>query len=65
VGLFNRKDNRDALTAGRFVMAHLTRLMLDVYCFMAIFSTVLSKPKKDLMSRDADCSKHVHSSFSG
>ena len=42
-----------------------TFLMLVAYCFMAIFSTVLSKPKKDLMSRLADCSKHVQSSFSG
>lgn len=35
------------------------------YCFMAIFSTVLSNPKKDLMSRVAVCSKHVQSLFSG
>lgn len=42
-----------------------TFLMLLAYCFIAIFSTVLSKPKKDLMSRLADCSKHVQSSFSG
>lgn len=43
----------------------VTFLMLLAYCFMAIFSTVLSKPKKDLMSKLADCSKHVQSSFSG
>lgn len=42
-----------------------TFLILLAYCFMAIFSTVLSKPKKDLMSRLAVCSKHVQSSFSG
>lgn len=42
-----------------------TFLILLAYCFMAIFSTVLSKPKNDLMSRLADCSKHVQSSFSG
>lgn len=42
-----------------------TFLMLLAYCFIAIFSTVLSKPKKDLMSRLALCSKQVHSSFSG
>lgn len=43
----------------------LTFLMLLVYCFIAIFSTVLSKPKKDLISKLADCSKQVQSSFSG
>lgn len=48
----------------RFDNTH-TFLILLAYCFMAIFSTVLSKPKKDLMSRLAVCSKHVHSSFSG
>lgn len=42
-----------------------TFLILLAYCFIAIFSTVLSKPKKDLMSRLAVCSKHVQSSFSG
>lgn len=43
----------------------LTLLTLAVYCFMAIFSKALSKPKKDRMSSEADCSKHVQSSFSG
>lgn len=42
-----------------------TFLMLLAYCFIASFSAVLSKPKKDLMSRLAVCSKHVQSSFSG
>lgn len=42
-----------------------TFLILLVYCFMAIFSTVLSKPKKDFISRLADCSKQVQSSLSG
>lgn len=42
-----------------------TFLMLLAYCFIAIFSAVLSKPKKDLISRLADCSKQVQSSFSG
>ena len=45
--------------------AGLTFFMLLVYCFIAIFSTVLSKPKKDLISKLADCSKQVQSSFSG
>lgn len=39
--------------------------MLAAYCFMAIFSAVLSNPKNDLMSILADCSKQVQSSFSG
>lgn len=39
--------------------------MLAAYCFIAIFSAELSKPKKDLISRLAVCSKHVQSSFSG
>ena len=43
----------------------LTLLTLAVYCFMAIFSNVLSKPKKERTSREADCSKQVQSSFSG
>lgn len=43
----------------------LTFLTLAVYCFMAIFSKALSKPKKDRMSSEADCSKQVQSSFSG
>ena len=42
-----------------------TFLMLLAYCFIAIFSEEFSKPKNDLMSRLAVCSKHVHSSFSG
>lgn len=42
-----------------------TFLMLAAYCFMAIFSAVLSNPKNDLMSILADCSKQVQSSFSG
>ena len=42
-----------------------TLLTLAVYCLMAIFSKALSKPKKDRMSSEADCSKHVQSSFSG
>ena len=43
----------------------LTLLTLAVYCLMAIFSKALSKPKKDRISSEADCSKHVQSSFSG
>lgn len=43
----------------------LTLLTLAVYCFMAIFSKALSNPKKEWMSSEADCSKHVQSSFSG
>lgn len=39
--------------------------MLLAYCFIAIFSAVVSKPKKDFISRLAVCSKHVQSSFSG
>lgn len=70
-GLFYRKENWGTQSRLFFFFliaqreAGLTRLMFEVYCFMAIFSTVLSKPKNDLMSRDADCSKQVHSSFSG
>lgn len=58
-----RKYKRNVLVMIRF-NAH-TFLILLAYCFIAIFSTVLSKPKKDLMSRLAVCSKHVQSSFSG
>lgn len=39
--------------------------MLSPYCFIASFSMLLSKPKKNLMSTLAFCSKHVQSEFSG
>ena len=42
-----------------------TFLILAVYCLIAIFSTVLSKPKNDLISRLASCSKHVQCGLSG
>ena len=51
-------------TKKSWILTH-TFLILLAYCFIAIFSTVLSKPKNDLMSRLAVCSKHVQSSFSG
>lgn len=57
-----------ALDAGGEATGRATQgtfLMLLAYCFMAIFSAVLSKPKKDFMSRLAVCSKQVQSSFSG
>jgi len=43
----------------------LTFLMLAVYCLIAIFSTVLSKPKNDFISKLASCSKHVQWGLSG
>lgn len=39
--------------------------MLSPYCFIASFSMLLSKPKKNFMSTLAFCSKHVQSEFSG
>ena len=42
-----------------------TFLILTVYCLIAIFSTVLSKPKNDFISRLASCSKHVQCGLSG
>lgn len=59
----SRRDSRPP--ASLKSQDRLTFLMLLVYCFIAIFSTVLSKPKKDLISKLADCSKQVQSSFSG
>lgn len=44
---------------------HFTFLIFAAYCFMAIFSTMFSKLKKDFISRLALCSKHVQSEFSG
>lgn len=35
------------------------------YCRIANFSTLASKPKNDLMSNEALCSKHVQRVFSG
>jgi len=43
----------------------LTFLMLAAYCFMAIFSTLDSKPKNDFISIVADCSKQVQFGLSG
>ncbi len=55
----------DGLRHQRGFYFNLTFLMFAVYCFIAIFSTVLSKPKKDLISRLASCSKQVHAGLSG
>ena len=44
---------------------YFTFFILAAYCFMATFSTEDSKPKNDLISIVADCSKHVQSGLSG